>query len=163
MLQIHPSMNFHGSATRGKCLYATAEEMPFLSSSVYAGPSSQRTTKNLRPARIVAVNGNDNPMRSGDRGIQITFEACTHSKSKPMEPGRSTGDAIAKEHPEYVQRNAAFVKKYKARRRKSGFARVSSTSCDLRLSIWNQTSNVSITHVSPTSRDIFVTVSRNEA
>jgi hypothetical protein len=67
------------------------------------------------------------------------------------------------EHPEYVQRNAAFVKKYRSRRRERAAEPVSSTSCDLRLSIWNQTGNVSITHVSSTSRDIFVTVSRNEA
>jgi hypothetical protein len=66
------------------------------------------------------------------------------------------------EHPEYVQRNAAFVKKYRSRRRQETAKPVSSTSCDLRLSIWNQTDNVSITRVSSTSRDIFVTVSRNE-
>ena len=67
-----------------------------------------------------------------------------------------------KEHPDYVRRNAAFVKKSKARRRKTESERVSSTSCDLRLSVWSQKSNVSITQVSSTSRDIFVTVCQNE-
>jgi hypothetical protein len=67
------------------------------------------------------------------------------------------------EHPEYVQRNAAFVKTYRSRRRERAAEPVSSTSCDLRLSIWNESDNLSITHVSSTSRDIFVTVSRNEA
>ena len=66
------------------------------------------------------------------------------------------------EHPDYVQRNAAFVKKYKARRRKTESEQVSSTSCDLRLTVWSQKSNVSITQVSSTSRDIFVTVCQNE-
>lgn len=67
------------------------------------------------------------------------------------------------ENPEYVRRNAAFVKKYRTPRRKADPEPVSPTSCDLRLSVWAQTDNVSITHVSHTSRDIFVTVSRNEA
>ncbi len=66
------------------------------------------------------------------------------------------------EHPEYVERNAALVKKYRRRRRERAATPVSSTSCDLRLSIWNQTGNVSITRVSSTSRDIFVTVCQNE-
>ena len=67
-----------------------------------------------------------------------------------------------KEHPDYVRRNAAYVKKSKARRRKIESERVSSTSCDLRLTVWSQKSNVSITQVSSTSRDIFVTVCQNE-
>jgi len=67
------------------------------------------------------------------------------------------------EHPEYVQRNAAFVKKSRTRRRNAEPSPVSPTSCDLHLSVWGQTGNVSITHVSHTSRDIFVTVCRNEA
>ena len=67
------------------------------------------------------------------------------------------------EHPEYVERNAAFVKTFRSRRRERAAEPVSSTSCDLRLSIWNESDNLSITHVSSTSRDIFVTVSRNEA
>ena len=67
-----------------------------------------------------------------------------------------------KEHPDYVQRNAAFVKKCKARRQKTESERVSSTSCDLRLTVCSQKSNVSITQVSSTSRDIFVTVCQNE-
>jgi len=67
-----------------------------------------------------------------------------------------------KKNPEYVQRNAAFVKKYRRRRHERAAEPVSSTSCDLRLSIWNQTGNVSITRVSSTSHDIFVTVCQNE-
>jgi hypothetical protein len=68
-----------------------------------------------------------------------------------------------KENPEYVRRNAAFVKKYKARQRKRRSEGVSSTSCDLRLTVWSQKSNISITQVSSTSRDIFVTVCQNDA
>lgn len=68
-----------------------------------------------------------------------------------------------KENPEYVRRNAAFVKKYKARRRKIESERVSSTSCDLHLTVCSQKSNVSITQVSSTSRDIFITVCQNQA
>jgi hypothetical protein len=67
-----------------------------------------------------------------------------------------------KEHPDYVQRNTAFVKKFRKRRRERAAEPVSSTSCDLRLSVWSQTSSVSITQVSHTSRDIFVTVCQNE-
>jgi hypothetical protein len=50
-------------------------------------------------ARIVAVNGSRSRMSSGDRGIQITFEECTHGKSKRMAPGPSTGDAIGRNIP----------------------------------------------------------------
>jgi hypothetical protein len=68
-----------------------------------------------------------------------------------------------KENPEYVRRNAAFVRKYRVCPRKETPEPVSPTSCDLLLSVWNQTANVSITRVSHTSRDIFVTVSQSEA
>ena len=67
-----------------------------------------------------------------------------------------------KEHPDYVRRNTAFVKKFRKCRREPVAEPVSSTSCDLRLSVWSQTSSVSITQVSHTSRDIFVTVCQNE-
>src|SRR5262245_22846503 len=66
-----------------------------------------------------------------------------------------------KDHPDYVQRNAAFVNKFRRRRRERAAEPVSSTSCDLRLSVWSQMSNISITQVSHTSRDIFVTVRQN--
>jgi hypothetical protein len=66
-------------------------------------------------------------------------------------------------NPEYVRRNAAFVKKYRQRRREAPSEGVSPTSCDLVLSVWKQTGNVSIAHVSHTSRDIFVTVCQKEA
>ncbi len=65
-------------------------------------------------------------------------------------------------NPEYVRRNAAFIKKYRQRRRKARVETVSPTSCDLLLSVWKQTGNVSITHVSHTSREIFVTVCEKE-
>ena len=64
-------------------------------------------------------------------------------------------------NPEYVRRNAAFVKKCRERRQKAQPEAVSHTSCDLRLSLWKETGSVSITHVSHTSRDILVTVSQN--
>lgn len=67
-----------------------------------------------------------------------------------------------KKNPEYVQRNAAFVKKYRMRRRKPASETVSSTSRDLLLSICSETGNVSITHVSSTSHDILITVSQSE-
>jgi hypothetical protein len=68
-----------------------------------------------------------------------------------------------KRNPEYVRRNAAFVKKHRERFRKAPANDVSHTSCDLQLSVWKETGNIAITHVSHTSRDIFVTVSQNEA
>jgi hypothetical protein len=68
-----------------------------------------------------------------------------------------------KKNPEYVRRNAAFVKEYRARRRKPEPEAVSPTSCDLHLTVWSQTINVSIAQVSHTSRDIFVTIDRCEA
>jgi hypothetical protein len=40
-----------------------------------------------------------------------------------------------KEHPDYVRRNAAFVKKHKARRRRIESERVSSTSGDLPVTV----------------------------
>jgi len=66
-----------------------------------------------------------------------------------------------KQHPEYVQRNAAFVRRSRTRRQNADADSVSSTSRDLRLSVWCQKGNVSITQVSHTSRDIFVTVCEN--
>ncbi len=66
-------------------------------------------------------------------------------------------------NPEYVRRNAAFVKKYRQRRREAQSEAVSPTSRDLRLSIWKQAGSISITHVSHTSRDIFVSVCEKEA
>jgi hypothetical protein len=63
-----------------------------------------------------------------------------------------------KEHPDYVQRNAAYVKECRRRHTEKAAIDVSSTSCDLRLTVCSQTSNVKITHVSHTSRDILVTV-----
>lgn len=66
-------------------------------------------------------------------------------------------------NPDYVKRNAAFVKNYRIRRHKRSRKPVSSTSRDLLLSICSQTGNVSITHVSSTSHDILVTLSQSEA
>lgn len=65
-----------------------------------------------------------------------------------------------KENPEYVRRNATFVKRHRASRRKVQPDAVSPTSCDLLLSVCNQKGNLSITHVSHTSRDICATVSQ---
>lgn len=65
------------------------------------------------------------------------------------------------QNPEYVRRNAEFVKKSRTRRRNTEVDPVSPTSCDLLLSVWGERTNVSITHVSHTSRDIFVTVSEH--
>jgi hypothetical protein len=67
-----------------------------------------------------------------------------------------------KETPEYVRRNAAFVKKSKARRQKGGSERVSHTSRDLLVTISGQKTNLTITQVSHTSRDICVTVSQSD-
>ena len=68
-----------------------------------------------------------------------------------------------KNKPEYVQRNAGFVEKYRMRCRKRVCEAVSPTSRDILLSICSQTGKVSITHVSSTSRDILVTISESEA
>jgi len=67
-----------------------------------------------------------------------------------------------RQNPEYVRRNAVFVKKYRDKHRKPRSGSVSHTSPDLRLTLWKKTGNVSITHVSHTSRDILVTVCNNK-
>jgi hypothetical protein len=59
------------------------------------------------------------------------------------------------QHPDYVQRNAAFVRKW---RQRLTSAPVSSTSCDLRVTIESEKTSLRIAHVSSTSRDIFVTL-----
>jgi len=59
------------------------------------------------------------------------------------------------QHPDYVQRNAAFVRKWRQRLRS---APVSSTSRDLRVTIESEKTSLRIAHVSSTSRDIFVTL-----
>lgn len=68
-----------------------------------------------------------------------------------------------KEHPEYVRRNAVYVRAWRERQGKKRLAPVSPTSCDLRLSLWSQKTSLSITQVSHTSRDIFVTVCQHDA
>ena len=67
-----------------------------------------------------------------------------------------------RENPDYVRRNAAFVKKHRERHQKTQTHHVSHTSCDLRLSLWKEMGSVSITHVSHTSHDILVTISQTE-
>jgi hypothetical protein len=59
------------------------------------------------------------------------------------------------QHPDYVRRNAAFVRKWRQRLRS---APVSSTSRDLHVSIESESTSIRIAHVSSTSRDIFVTL-----
>jgi hypothetical protein len=59
------------------------------------------------------------------------------------------------QHPEYVRRNAAFVRNWRRRLRSE---LVSPTSCDLHLKVGSTSTSISITHVSHTSRDIFVTL-----
>ncbi len=59
------------------------------------------------------------------------------------------------QHPDYVQRNAAFVRK---RRQHMRQVPVSSTSSDLQVTIESKTTSIRIADVSSTSRDIFVTL-----
>ena len=59
------------------------------------------------------------------------------------------------QHPDYVQRNAAFVRKWRQRGKQTP---VSSTSSDLRVTIESAKTSIRIADVSSTSRDIFVTL-----
>ena len=59
------------------------------------------------------------------------------------------------QHPDYVQRNAAFVRKWRQQQRQ---APLSSTSSDLRVTIESARTSLRIAGVSSTSRDIFVTL-----
>jgi hypothetical protein len=59
------------------------------------------------------------------------------------------------QYPEYVQRNAAFVRNYRSRRRSEP---VSPTSCDLHLKLGSTETSIEIRQVSHTSRDIFVSL-----
>jgi hypothetical protein len=59
------------------------------------------------------------------------------------------------QHPDYVRRNAAFVRKCRQRLRS---VPVSPTSPDLRVTIESESTSLQIAHVSHTSRDIFVTL-----
>lgn len=63
-------------------------------------------------------------------------------------------------HPDYVRRNALYVRTWRERRRKAASQPVSPTSCDLRVSLDSPTTSLRISQVSHTSRDIFVTVCR---
>jgi uncharacterized protein YeeX (DUF496 family) len=63
-----------------------------------------------------------------------------------------------KRNPDYVRRNAAFVRKYREKSMRLQSAAVSHTSRDLRLSLWKERGSISITHVSHTSRDIHVSI-----
>ena len=59
------------------------------------------------------------------------------------------------QHPDYVRRNAAFVRKWRQRLRSTP---VSSTSPDLHVTIESTNASIRIAHVSSTSRDILVTL-----
>jgi len=59
------------------------------------------------------------------------------------------------QHPDYAQRNAAYVRKWRKQLRP---APVSSTSPDLRVTIESEKTSVRIVQVSHTSRDIVVTL-----
>ena len=59
------------------------------------------------------------------------------------------------QHPDYVQRNAVFVRKW---RQRLGSAPVSPTSPDLHLTLSSTKTSIRISQVSHTSRDIFVTL-----
>jgi hypothetical protein len=59
------------------------------------------------------------------------------------------------QHPDYVQRNAAFIRKWRQRLRS---APVSPTSPDLHLTLSSTKTSIRISQVSHTSRDIFVTL-----
>jgi hypothetical protein len=58
------------------------------------------------------------------------------------------------QHPDYVRR-PAFVRNCRSRLRS---APVSHTSCDLHLTVGSRTTSIHISHVSHTSRDIFVSL-----
>lgn len=60
-------------------------------------------------------------------------------------------------HPDYVRRNAAYVRACRERQAQSD---VIPTSCDLLVSLCGEKTSVSVTRVSHTSRDIFVNLSR---
>jgi hypothetical protein len=60
------------------------------------------------------------------------------------------------QHPDYVHRNATFVRNWRARLRSEP---VSHTSCDLRLTLASTKTSIHISQVSHTSRVIFVTLS----
>lgn len=64
-------------------------------------------------------------------------------------------------HPDYARRNRAYVRAW--RQRKADSQRVSPTSCDLRVSLREDSSWAAITEVSHTSRDIYVTLSKKES
>jgi hypothetical protein len=64
------------------------------------------------------------------------------------------------QHPDYVQRNAAFVRNWRQRLRS---APVSPTRSDLHLTVGSEKTSICISQVSHTSRDIFVTLSPAEA
>jgi hypothetical protein len=63
-------------------------------------------------------------------------------------------------HPDYVRRNGGYVRAW---RRRKADSLVSPTSCDLRVTLRQDSSWVAITGVSHASRDIYVSLCRNEA
>ena len=65
-------------------------------------------------------------------------------------------------NPDYVRRNAAYVRAYRQRQEQRSWPPVSPTSCDLLLSLTSQSASLRITRVSHTSSDIFVNVSQQE-
>ena len=93
-------------------------------------------------------------MSNGGVRTRVTSAVFIRSKRKSTERSDYRRH-YRQRHPDYVQRNAAFVRKWRQRLRS---APVSSTSRDLRLTIESQKTSIRIAHVSSTSRDIFVTL-----
>lgn len=66
-------------------------------------------------------------------------------------------------HPDYAAGHAAYMRAWRERRAEREDRPVSDTSCDLRVTITKESGYPTITQVSYTSREIFVTLGKNEA
>jgi hypothetical protein len=76
--------------------------------------------------------------------VAAILEGCSQFKRRYRE-----------QHPDYVRRNAAFVRKWRLRLRSTP---VSPTSPDLHVTIESERTSLRIAQVSHTSCDIFVTL-----
>ncbi len=162
MLQSSHRWSVRGVHSRGKVFMPKRRKCPFCRRLFIPDPRVKERQKTCgRPeCRSEQKRRLDERRRSQNRDY---FRSLYPQQKQAYGTRAEYRRRYRKEHPDYVRRNTAFVKKRRRHHREKAAKDVSSTSCDLSLSVWPQTSNVKITHVSHTSRDILVTVCQNES
>ena len=127
--------------------------MSFLSSLVSSPSAAKAAAKNLWPTGLSppAEAKLQSTMADGEFGLFPRCVSAAKGKVRNTEYMRH----YRQQHPDYVRRNAALVRKWRQQLRQEF---VSHTSRDLHVTIESERTSLRIAHVSHTSRDIVLTL-----